>query len=325
LNSSKVSLTAISHVLLISLLAVLVTLVFERTVGIEWDFHPDSVTYATLSDEVSDNIFNQGFPSAINNSYYLLCSALDQSISLIIAMNMLIFILTNLLILKLHVKFTGDIQLQKYSLLLLLLLNPYRMHLATTMLKDTLIIFLALLALSSFKNLLMTIIFMPFIRLMGILYYAVLLPRKFFLFGIFCAIPLGLIYSESLIGLILDFNSNLMQFRDFDSVPSFQDFGLLGVALRSIVWPLLALTGVFPIFGLSAPFLAIAVGIIMFNIYTFALVGHSIFTWRIFLSMALFAILVTGYGSFIRYIYPFLVMAPFIVILGYPHHQKNRV
>ena len=302
------------HIFTLSLVAVLFTLVLERAIGIEWDFHPDSVTYATTSHEISQNILNEGFSSAVNNSYYFLCSLLDQNIMVIIVMNMILFALTNLLILKLHIKFTGDMNLQKYSLLLLLLLNPYRMHLATTMLKDTLIIFLALFALMGARHWILSFIMMPFLRVIGIFYYGVLLPRVIFAFGVFCAVCIFFIFNERVVGLMLEFNANQMQFREFDSVPSFQDSGLVGIAIRFILWPILALTAGFSLFGLSVPFIAVALGVVMCNIYTYALVGRSIFTWKIFLTMGVFAILVTGYGSYIRYVYPFLVMAPLIVI-----------
>ncbi|MBU3619943.1 hypothetical protein [Polynucleobacter sp. JS-Fieb-80-E5] len=302
------------HIFFLSLIAVLATLIFERAIGIEWDFHPDSVTYATTSHEISQNILNEGFGSAINNSYYFLCSLLGQNIVAIIAMNMIFFALTNLIILKLHIKFAGDLSLEKYSLLLLLVLNPYRMHLATTMLKDTLIIFLALISLMGARCWIISFITMPFLRVIGVFYYGVLLPKVIFAFGVFCAICIFFIFNERVVGLMLEFNANQMQFREFDSVPSFQDSGLAGIGIRFILWPILALTASFSLFGLSVPFMAVALGVVMFNVYTFALVGRSIFTWKIFISMGVFAILVTGYGSYIRYVYPFLVMAPLLVI-----------
>ena len=302
------------HIFTLSLVAALATLIFERAIGIEWDFHPDAITYAMTSHEISQNIMGGGLSSAINNSYYFICSLLGQSILAIIAMNMIFFALANLVILKLHIKFTGDVDLHKYSLLLLLILNPYRLHLATTMLKDTLIIFLALISLMGFRNWILSFMAMPFLRVIGVFYYGVLLPRAIFAVGVFCAICIFFIFNERVVGLMLEFNANQMQFREFDSVPSFQDSGLIGIAIRYVVWPILALTASFSLFGLSVPFLAVAMGVVMFNIYTFSLVGRSIFTWKIFLLMGVFAILVTGYGSYIRYVYPFLVMAPLIVI-----------
>lgn len=303
-----------AHIFILSLVAALFTLILERAIGIGWDFHPDSVTYATTSNEIAENIISGGISSALNNSYYFLCSILNQNIEAIIAMNMIFFALSNLIILKLHIKFTDDVNLHKYSLLLLLVLNPYRMHLATTMLKDTLIIFLALISFMSFRSWILSFIAMPFLRVIGVFYYAVLLPRAIFVFGVFCAICIFFIFNERVVGLMLEFNANQMQFREFDSVPSFQDSGLFGIAIRYIVWPILALTASFSFFGLSVPFLAVALGVVMSNIYTFSLVGRSIFTWKIFLLMGVFAILVTGYGSYIRYVYPFLVMAPLLVI-----------
>lgn len=310
------------HIFILSLAAALITLIFERALGIEWNFHPDSVTYATTSHEVSQNILIDGIGSAINNSYYFLCSLLEQNIVAIITMNMVIFALTNLVILRLHIKFTGDTDLNKYFLLLLLLLNPYRMHLATTMLKDTLIIFLALMSLISVRYWILSLVLMPFFRAIGIFYYGVLLPRAVFAIGVFCAICIFIIFNERVVGLMLAFNANQMQFREFDSVPSFQDSGLVGIAIRFITWPLLAMTSGFCLFGLSIPFMAVALGVVMFNIYTLSLVGRPIFTWKIYLLMGAFAILVTGYGSYIRYVYPLLAMAPLLVVSQYYSRLK---
>lgn len=306
-----------AHIFILSLAAALVTLIFERAIGIEWNFHPDSVTYATTSHEISQNIFLGGIGSAINNSYYFLCSILNQNITAIISMNMLLFGITNLVILRLHIKFTGDADLSKYFLLLLLVLNPYRMHLATTMLKDTLIILLALVSLMGARYWILSFIAMPFFRAVGIFYYGILLPRVVFAFGVLIAICIFFVFNERVIGLMLEFNANQMQFREFDSVPAFQDLGLVGIAIRFITWPLLAITSSFCLFGLSIPFMAVALGIVMFNIYSLSLVGQPIFTWRIYLLMGVFAILVTGYGSYIRYIYPLLVMAPLLVVSKY--------
>ena len=303
-----------THIFILSLVAALITLVFERAIGIEWDFHPDSITYATTSHEISQNILNEGISSAINNSYYFVCSLLGQSIIAIVAMNMLFFAITNVVILKLHIQFTEDVDLKKYTLLLLLILNPYRMHLATTMLKDTLIIFLAVASLIGVRYWILSFLVMPFLRVIGVFYYGVLLPRVVFAFGVLCAVCIFFIFNERVVGLMLEFNANQMQFRDFDSVPSFQDSGLTGIAIRYVLWPILALTAGFSLFGFSIPFMAVATGVVMFNIYTYCLVGRSIFTWKIFLSMGVLAILVTGYGSYIRYVYPFLVMAPLIVV-----------
>ena len=308
---------------MLSIVAALITLIFERAIGIEWDFHPDSVTYATTSHEISKNILNEGIGSAINNSYYFICSILEQSITAIIAMNMIFFALTNLVILRLHVKFTGDINLAKYSLLLLLLLNPYRMHLATTMLKDTLIIFFAVSSLMGIRYFIFSALVMPFLRVVGIFYYGILLPKRVFAFGVLCAVCIFFILNDRIVSLMLEFNANQMQFREFDTVPYFQDYGLIGIAIRYILWPILAMTASFSLFGLSIPFMAVAMGVVMFNIYTYSLVGKSIFTWPIFLSMGVFAILVTGYGSYIRYIYPFLVMAPLIVVSQYHSHSRD--
>ena len=302
------------HIFILSIAAALITLVFERALGIEWNFHPDSVTYATTSHEIAQNIITGGIGSAINNSYYFLCSLLDQNISAIIAMNMLVFAITNIVILRLHIKFTGDKDLNKYFLLLLLILNPYRMHLATTMLKDTLIIFFALISLLGIRCWTLSLVLTPFFRAVGILYYGVLLPKAVFAFGMLCAICIFFIFNERVVGLMLEFNANQMQFREFDLVPSFQNSGLVGIAIRYVMWPLLAITSSFCLFGLSIPFMAVALGVVMFNIYTLSLVGRSIFTWKIFLLMGAFAILVTGFGSYIRYVYPLLVMAPLIVV-----------
>ena len=169
-------------VFLLSFLASAVLLGLERAVGLGWDFHPDSVTYATTSEAVYESIV-ENWIGLFNNGYYVVAYLLGESIVAITLMNMLVFALTNGFIYKLireksHYPVTG-------ALMLLLLLNPYRVHLSTTLLKETLIIFLLILIVSSSNTArVLPIVGMFILRIASPLYLIVLMPRRLLFYGV---------------------------------------------------------------------------------------------------------------------------------------------
>ena len=68
----------------ISCISSFVLLAIERSAGMGWDFHPDSVTYATDSISVASQIYeSQYFSELFNNGYYVVAALLAQNILLI--------------------------------------------------------------------------------------------------------------------------------------------------------------------------------------------------------------------------------------------------
>ena len=132
-------------IFIISLIINIIALILERLVGIGWDFHVDSVTYIeSISNYELKSILSLGDLS--NNLHYYVVSLLG-SIELIISFNIILASLTNKII---YDNVIRNISLRSIKLaLIIFLFNPYKIHLATTILKDTAIIYFLAIALFS--------------------------------------------------------------------------------------------------------------------------------------------------------------------------------
>lgn len=301
-----------SLVVSFSLLLSLTTLGIERAVGIDWDFHPDSVTYATTSGEAYQSIMND-WMELFNNGYYVLSYALDQSIVAITLMNTILFAVTNGIIYK-SIKNRANYPINIH-LLSLLLLNPYRIHLSTTMLKDTLIIFLmVLLVTSPFASRAVSFFGMVVLRIASPIYLIALVPKRFVLYAALGGLALTSATWDTLVVRVLEFNAMEMQLRDFDKVPTFQEFGFWGAILRGITWSILSFTGAFALISPAPAFIPVAIGSLMTLIFLKKTTGHYRIPTQLFIATSIFGIMVTGFTAYIRYVYPILVAWPIIAV-----------
>jgi len=302
-------------------------LLAERLVGIDWDYHPDSVTYATNSTNTVHSILETNPYLVFNNLYYFICHFLNENILIITAMNLILYSLTNVMIAKLHDKAMIDIGIKGNKamfLLLLLLLNPYRLHLSTTILKDTWIILLitASISFTGVKYYLIAIV-MFVIRISSLLYAIVLFNKKSLrLLVIFSLIGI-LVFQTEISERALEFNEAEMQLRSFDVIPTFQQHGLVGVAIRSLLWPILAVTGAFAVISPALPFFAVALGSVINNLYTIFSIKKLCLEPKSMIILSLFAAMVTGYTAYIRYIYPVITIMPILVLQYYSINQKR--
>ena len=130
---------------LLSISLEIIALILLRLIGIDWDYHIDAVTYVEKSQLVSSAVFNNGniIFKALNNGYYLLVNLLGSNPANIITFNIILFGLTNILITKLMRPFRHK---NHAYFEYLVLFNPYRVYLGTTLLKDTLLCFLLVTA-----------------------------------------------------------------------------------------------------------------------------------------------------------------------------------
>jgi hypothetical protein len=300
-------------VFLLSFLASAVLLGLERAVGINWDFHPDSVTYATTSETVYESII-ENWIGLFNNGYYVMAYFLGESIVAITLMNMLVFALTNGFIYKLIREKSG--YPVTGALMLLLLLNPYRVHLSTTLLKETLIIFLLILIVSSTNTArAIPIAGMFILRIASPLYLIVLMPRRFLFYGFLGVSLLTAFYWDATLGRILDFNDQEMRLRDFDTIPTFQEYGFLGAISRGIVWSLLAVSGLFALVSPAPAYVPLAMGSLLTLIFLKKATGSFKIPLQLLVVTSLFGIMVTGFTAYIRYIYPLLIAWPLIALM----------
>lgn len=304
-------------VFLVSLAAALLMLLMERVAGIGWDFHPDSVTYATMSGEVVTAIINNNYSQFFNNSYYFWAYAFGMNVEVLTALNMLMFSATNVIIYGFHKKYSNLLGINHISIYVLafLLLNPYRLHLSTTILKDTSIILLVCMTVVWKIRISMWILpLLISVRVAALFYLSVYLKRKQLIALFLISMAIAAIFSDALIQALLDFNSSEMQLREFDTIPTFQGIGILGVLARAIVWPIFAATGVFAVISPAPAFLPVAVGSIMNQLYCYFTIRRLSFPLAVFVPMAIFGALVTGYTSYVRYVYPLLVVLPLLAL-----------
>ncbi len=295
-------------------------LVSERMVGIDWDFHPDAITYVTISNSVAEHIYDS--PLAImNNAHYLWVSFLGSSVGLVIACNIFFWGITNTILynsLVDKVKAKGSYFL--WGIFIIFLFSPYRMHLSTTILKDT-IIFLLLSCIFSLRNKLLPIVFLCMWRLASIFYLINLFSRRLLI----CTVFFGLIATYFSFDFIFEYAVKLdeadMQFRDFDVVPAFKEYGFGGTLLRMLLWPVIALTGAYAVISPSVFFFPLAIGSISSFMLSLIIVSRfNFFSYaQIFLGMAFFAFFATGFTTFLRYVYPLIAVFPLILL----YHENN--
>ena len=102
--------------------------------------------------------------------------------------------------------------------------------------------------------------------------------------------------------------------RSFDNIPTFQEYGFYGNFLRFIFWPLITITGLFAFISPHILFFFVFVGVI-FNLFYMFLVQKNLnldLTLKVFLVLGAIALIVPGYTTYIRYVYPVLVIWPLL-------------
>jgi hypothetical protein len=293
-----------------SLCMSLLTLAAERMLGIGWDYHPDSVTYATKSKEMAAGVLAGGYQDLINNGYYLFAALLDQNVTLITLANMVFFALTNCILYGVHREHSG----RGFALFLLLALNPYRLHLSTTLLKDTLVILLLVFSARSALRYMMTLPLQLAVRL-GTVFYSALWIRPRHLLPLAALAVLAFIWAgDDIRRVLLAANAEQMVFRGFDLVPTFQDLGLAGIGLRALLWPLLAWSGLFVVLSPAAEYLVVALGSFATQAYCVRVLGGPRLPVGVFVGLALLGVFVTGFTAYLRYAYPLLTVLPLLAL-----------
>jgi hypothetical protein len=301
-------------VFLISLILVILFWSVERLLGIPWDFHPDAETYVTSSYSIALNILDN--PTQLfNNGHYAVTALMNSNVILITVCNCVLFSITNSMIYK-YLKSESGVKRGVFYYLILFgyLFNPYRMHLATTILKDTFVIFLLVHSLVN-RKFFISALFMLVYRLASIIYFSLFVPRRYFKYFFMISIVVFVFVSDTLISHMNDMNEVHMQFRDFDLIPSFQNLGLTGSIMRAILWPIISLTGLFYLISPAVQYFPLAAGSFFILIYCIFYVDCKLndFLMPVFI-MAMFALLVTGYTSYFRYIFPVVVTLPIYLI-----------
>ncbi len=298
----------------ISTLFSILTLLFERSIGIGWDYHPDAVTYMNkYGAQVAATIER---PWTVFNNLQYIVVWLFQIIGIeLVFLNIAIFSVTNVLISKIHFSYIGSVKPHVFALMLLLI-NPYRLHLSTTILKDTAIILIVVLLVERRSVWYLYIVGLMY-RIASIVYIPLFFPASKFIYVLFGSALISCFFFDDIYALVIAQNAAIMQFRDFDRVPNFASLGLFGIFLRCVTWPLLVISGSFFVIAPSLQYCIVAMGSIGILCYIFICVDVSKVYGKIIVALilcSLFALATTGFNSFLRYVYPILVVLPLVLI-----------
>ena len=204
-----------------------------------------------------------------------------------------------------------------FFLFLLLIFDLYRAHLALHVLKDTLIIFSLVLFLNS-SNIIKFLGFGLglFLRFAFPIY--ILTTQKINIRFVLVFMGLFLIaynFVDNFYFLITGAQEDIV-FREFDKMPTFNQYGVWGDILRVITWPFLLISVIFFLISPSIYFIPIFFALLSYNLYYIFCLKKFPYTISFFVSIGIIAFLVPGFTSFIRYAYPLIVVLPLI-------HLKN--
>jgi hypothetical protein len=297
----------------------------EQILGIDSEFHPDSLTYLNFSDEGTLVNFIEDPLNYIGSLYYVLVALFNNNVNFLIIFNIIIFSLTNLFI---YLKVKSSLYKKNYFyfiLSLLLIFDPYRAHLSVHVLKDTLIIF-SLISIIYLLNSYVSVFFFIlgiFLRFNFYGYLPILFPflklkKNFFLILFFFIICLPLItFSE------LGDDKISLSFREFDKIPNFFSLGYpYAEIMRALTWPFIRIFN-FAIFFHPIYFLFMLQAIVsLYLLYLKKIFFNYNFLFFYFV-LALIAIAAPGYNTYLRYTQP-VITTLYIWIILMPYKSKIK-
>jgi hypothetical protein len=294
----------------------------ERIIGIKWNYHPDAETYILEGPVVALVLIENGYLGLFNNFYYIISFLCSANINCLIFLNIIFYSLTNVLIFIIFKR--SD---KKYLLNLpfwILVLVPYRIHLAVHVLKDTIIIFSLVLILSRTFFSKLSYIFILLMRVFSVFYFIVLIPRKYYIQLLLISLLLFLFYNDILIEFLAEKNDTNMTFRDFDKVPTFNELGLFGVFIRALVWPIFVMTGFYLFVSPSVAFFPVAIGAFMIQLWCKLYLNIFSLLIEVYFSCFVIGLFVNGFTSYLRYTFPLILIIPLLELRNKDNLYSNK-
>ena len=297
-------------VFLSSFVAAMIVLLLERSIGIGWDFHPDAAYYSLMGSE-----FEVSLISVINNLYALVAWMVVGEVEWLIAINIVLYCVTNVLGYN-YISRQCKGSLGRATSLILLgvfLIQPYRVHLAVHALKDTLIIILLCLVVIGGRRAIAYLFLLLVSRVAAIIYVIPLVSRRMLLLVVALVVSCFFVLDDYVFEALLSRNEIDMGGRDFDTIPRFSEYGLVGSVLRAVLWPMFIFTGVFAVFAPALAFIPIAAEIAAGRIALLRVSGSFRVLGVVFLACACIGLVVNSFTAFVRYCYPLICVMPLLV------------
>jgi hypothetical protein len=298
-------------IFLISILFSLLLLLLENSFNINFEYHPDSLTYLNAASEEYLIAFLKNPLNFLGAFYYVWVSLFSSNVIILIILNIFLFALTNSILFS-QVRTIYQKKGPLYFIsVLIVIFDPYRAHLSVHILKDTMIIFsLVILLFSSSKIISFFGLILGFMLRLGFFIYlplklTYLNKKNFITTFLIVAIPL-LYYSDGIVISVMTGQEGDMAFRSFDRVYNFVEFGYpLGDIMRSVAWPIIRLTGLAFLFH----------PIYLLFLFQSVTLMYLFFVNKIYLSYKIMffiiplvglAIVTSGYNSYLRWSQPII-------------------
>ena len=319
IGNTRMSLLNPFLIFALSILACLIVLFIERFSGIRWDFHPDANTYLSVGKSLASKDFNSQM--LFGNFFYVLVGFLDSEIWKVLTFNIFFYSLTNAALATFFDKNFNSYNGFVWFLILLIIFNPYRLHLAVHVLKDTIIIFGLVWFLTLSKVYSWIFILLSYsASLRTFIYLISFVSNKNFIIFATPVIIFIFFQSDGFLTSTLNTENQVdMTFRDFDQVPNFFEYGILGAIMRAIIWPFLYLTGLFFFISPTIYYLPIAFGSFCLQLWHLIYYRKLALFLPIYLCMSILAYMVSGFTSFMRYALPLLTLLPIMLV-----NKNNR-
>jgi len=329
-------------VFLISIIICILFYYFERLIGIDQFYHPDTLYYLNSEEKYYyfKSMFSERPLAILNNGFLFVLKIFNHNYHQLIIFNFVIFSLTNLIVYNLVFK-DNLLSFNKFQIFILytiLFFDPYRLHLVGHILKETLLIFL-ILSFLYFKNLYVKMIFIflgVFIKKNIIFYFFIFyiddLIQKFFKIKKKLILPISvliiiclflfffkftifdqeksifsyftLLPNQSFIETLEIWHYRSMGGRDYDNVPNFQNISFpLALIYKIIIWPSLIISGFFLFFTNSFLFKILGLLMIYFNVGIYYLTKKSFMNIGLLILLILIALYSVTFTSYFRYSY----------------------
>lgn len=302
----------------------------EGFFGVDRFYHPDSSHYLTKYYYFNLQTYLSNPLKIFDGTYYHITNLFKDNYYLLILLNFILYSLTNVFIYqKVFKKYFHSLNNFKLILLFyLLFLDPYRLHLASHVLKETfLIFFIIVIILSNIKIVkIFSLIALEGLRSNSWIYILIFLTysniKKFFKsrsIYIICVTLILLIYFslleqnlnyllqseyEKLIKLLKIYYDKTMPIRSYDNISQFKDFGFpLGFILKNITWPLMLVSGFFFFFVSSFLFKFLGLVIILNNIVIYIITKKTFISFGLIIILLMISVYTASYTSMFRYSY----------------------
>lgn len=331
------------QIFILSFLIIFLFYLFEGIVGIDRFYHPDSKEYYLNAEEYLPNFSDLSKDPAkiLNLGYYFFARFLSHNYYILIFSNFVFYSITNILIYKnVFKKFLNKSDFTIILLFIIFFLEPYRLHLACHVLKETALIFLfamfifsqskvskfliyILLEITRKNFYIYLLIFLDYHLIKKCFLYIIKIVRlnftrkKIFFYYIFLLILffIAIYFNDEIISFFkfifnkyyylfrVYFHADMPQ-RAYDGISNFQNYHYhQGFWLKLLSWPSLYLSGTFILFTSSILFKILGLVIIFNHIAIYKITRSSFVTLGLILFVICISIFSTSYTAMYRYAY----------------------